>query len=231
MTAPLDGPAPGAPTPPPAPGAPAPQPAPNPSPTPPGPDPGAPVDIASLPANVQKLIGDLRKENGSHRQGRTAAEETATHAQAQRDAVLKALGINPDGSDVDDPEARAAELAGRAEQAEARIWTLGVKGHVYDLASTVGANAKLVYNSNEFRDTLDDLVDEDPDTPEFRAALEQKMREFITANPEYAGTATATPGAPGAPRPDPSQGGRGQPGQMFSGSLTDAIKTYYSQQR
>lgn len=170
----------------------------------PGPDPKAPVDVTALPANVQKLIADLRKENGSHRQGRTAAEQAAAEAQQQRDKVLQALGLNADGTEVDDPAARAAELADRAERAEAYAWTVGVKSLVYDLASTAGASAKLVYNSNEFRDALDDLIDVSPDAPEFRAAVEQKMREFVAANPEYA--ATTGPTQPAKPRPDASQG-------------------------
>lgn len=228
MTQPLDGPAPGAPTPPPpAPGAPAPQPTP-PS-AQPGLDPNEPVDIINLPANVQKLITELRKENGAHRQGRTAAEQAATAAQQQRDAILRAAGLNPDGTEADDPEARMTEFATRAEQAEARLWTLGVKSHVYDLAAAAGANAKLVYNSNEFRDLLDDLVDDDPDTPEFRTALDGKLREFVAANPEYAATpAGHAPAGSPAPRPDPSQGPRGTAPQRFTGNLTEAVRDHYA---
>lgn len=171
-----------------------------------GQDPNAPVDVNNLPPNVRKLIADLRKENGSHRQSRTAAEQAAQAAQEQRDAVLKALGINADGSEADDPQARAAELAERVERAEARAWTIGVKSDVYDLAAKAGANARLVYNSQEFRDELDDLVDQEPGTSEFRAAIEQKMRDFVAANPEYAAASSASAAAPAAPKPDKSQG-------------------------
>jgi hypothetical protein len=180
---------------------------PQPEPTPTGQDPTVPVDVNALPPNVRKLIADLRRENGSHRQGRTAAEQAAAEAQQQRDAVLKALGINADGSEVEDPQARVTELAERAERAEAYAWTIGVKSNVYDLAASTGANPKLVFNSNEFRDTLDDLVAADPGSPEFRSALEQKMRDFVAANPEYASAAPSTTAAPPpGPRPDRSQG-------------------------
>lgn len=175
-------------------------------PTPPGLDPSEPVDMTVLPANVRKLIADLRKETGGHRQKATAAEQAATAAQQQRDAVLAALGVKSDGSEVDDPEARAVELAQRVERAEAYAWTVGVKSDVYDLAAATGANPKLIYACNDFRDTLDDLTDDEPGTPEFRTAIEQKMREFVAANPEYAATTSTPSVAPPTPRPDRSQG-------------------------
>lgn len=187
--------------------APEPEPTIDPEPAPTGQDPAVPVDVNALPPNVRKLIADLRRENGSHRQGRTAAEQAAVAATEQRDAVLKALGINPDGTEVDDPQARAAELTQRAEAAEAYAWTVDVKSQVYDLAASTGCNPKLVYSSQDFRDTLDDLVDADPGTPEFKTELKRRMQDFVAENPEYAAASpAATVPPPAGPRPDRSQG-------------------------
>lgn len=146
------------------------------------------------------------------------AQKAAAAAKEEARQVLLAefaekLGL----AEPTDPEAAAAQLTQRAEAAEARIWTLGVKDAVYSQSADAGANAKLVYNSNEFRDMLDDLVDEDADTPEFRAAVLGKMRQFIAANPEY-----ATPGSTG-PRPDPSQGARGA-GPSLDSRIAEAQK-------
>lgn len=150
-----------------------------------------------------------KTENSQHKAGRTTAEQQATEAQERLNAVLRAAGLNPDGTELpDDPAQLAAQFAERAQAAEARIWTLGVRDAVFTQAGEVGANAKLVYNSNEFRDLLDDLVDDDPDTPAFRTAVAQKMRDFVADNPEYAHK-PAEPPKPQAPKPDPSQGPRG----------------------
>jgi hypothetical protein len=173
---------------------------------------------------VQKLITDLRKENGTHRTGRTAAEAAATQAQQQRDSVLKALGLNPDGSATTDPEAAAAQLAERAEAAEARAWTLGVKTAVYDLAGNLGANAKLVYASNDFRDTLDDLVDDDPETKEFKDALKTKIKDFVEANPEYKASAGQGPARIGVEHTG------GNPGRQRAQGLGAAVQAAYRQQ-
>lgn len=182
----------------------------------PPPDP-APAGGRPADDKLPQFTGDFDPERAaralaSAREGektaKAQAQEALTKAQtteSQLAAVLKALGKTPDGSDVPpDPEAAVAELTDRATRAEAYAWTLGVKSNVYDLAEAAGANAKLVYNSSEFRDLLDDLVDDDPGTSEFRTALEQKMRDFVAANPEYA----VTPGGRSGPRPDPGQGGR-----------------------
>jgi hypothetical protein len=150
-------------------------------------------------------------ESKEHKTGRTTAEQQAAEAKDRLKAILKAAGLNPDGTELpEDPEQLAARLAERAEAAEARVWTIGVKSAVYDQASAAGVNAKLVYNSNDFRDLLDDLVEQDPDTPAFRAVILQKMKDFVAANPEYATASAAEPPKPTNPKPDPSQGSRGE---------------------
>lgn len=216
---------------PPTPGAPADAPTPPTPPTPalpptPGPDPTEPVDVAALPANVQNLIKSLRREAGDHRTGKTAAEQQAQQAQERLNAMLKAAGFNPDGTEDIDPEKATAQLAERLEMAQNALWTYGVKSAMEGLGPATGANVPLVYDSQSFRDTLDDLLDGDPSTPEFRTVLEAKMREFVAANPAYAAQSGGTPTGT-APRPDPSQGTRGG-AAPYDGNLTKAIAQHYA---
>jgi uncharacterized membrane protein len=167
-------------------------PAPTPTPTPtPGPDPSTPVDVDSLPANVQKMIRDLRTENGHRR-------TTAQQAEQRLAAVLKAAGLNPDGTKVEDPAAAAAQLAERAEQAESAAWRNAIELQVVRLAGPLGADPDRLLDSMAFIDSLDDLAEDDKlvlGSPEFRAAVEAKVREAVTKNPARykAGNAAPTP--------------------------------------
>lgn len=195
MTTPDGGAAPGAqPTAPaptaaaPAPGAPAAPPA-TPAPQP-GQDPNAPVDVASLPPNVQQMIKNLNKEAGGHRQ-------TATAAKQQLDAVLKALGVNADGTPAADPETVAAEFKARAEAAEGQAWAAGVRLEIHRLAPKLGGDPDALLDSQSFQDMLDDLVDVDPNSAVFRTALEAKIREAVEAKPSLR-AATSVPARLGA---------------------------------
>lgn len=176
---------------PPTPGAPAPAPTGTPTPQP-GQDPNAPVDVASLPVNVQNLIASVRSEAASHRQGKTAAEQAAAEAKSQRDAVLKALGINADGTRAQDPAAAAAELTQRATDAENAAWGASVRLEVFQRAGKLGADANALLDSMTFVDSLDELTDA-PGTPAFGTALEAKIAEAIGRNANL----RATPAAPG----------------------------------
>lgn len=215
----------------PAPGAPAPTPptpptppAPTPPPTPtPGQDPNTPVDVDSLPANVQKMIRDLRTENGSHRTGKAQAEQRLA-------AVLKAAGLNPDGSKApDDPATAAAQLTERAEQAEAIAWRSGVELEVHRVAGKAGADPDRLLDSNAFIDSLDDIAEDEkliPGTPEFRKAVEAKVKDAVTKNPARYRAGPVAPGRSGADLP----GGPGTPPRQRPTSLTAAVRGAYSQQ-
>lgn len=152
---------------------------------PPGLDPNAPVDVTSLPANVQQLIKNLRDEAARSRpnQQTAAAQAKAQEAETQLAKVMAALGRKPDGSPLDDPAAAAAALSERAEVAEATAWRNGVRLAIYQAAGPLGANADGLLDSLAFVDTLDDLVDADPTSAEFRTALEAKIRTALEANP------------------------------------------------
>lgn len=221
-------PAPGVPTPPPAPPPPAP-PTPNPAPpaNPSGTGPAAPAeDLASLPDWAQKAIRDARADAGKARTTakQTAADEARTQLASQ---IAKALGIKT-GDEPPDP----AQLTEQVEQAQAAAWRSGVELNVYRIAGSLGANAEALLDSLTFIESLDDLTEVDPRSAEFKTQLEAKVQAALERNPSYKanGQAPGTPNGTAAPRPDPSQGGRGQQPQpqKFTGSLTDAIRSHYA---
>ena len=161
-----------------APGAPA-----NTAPPAAGLDPNAPIDFASLPANVQKYFEDLRRENGSHRQGKTAAERELAAAKQRNDAVLNALGLNADGSAAVDPQQAISALSQRANAAEDAAWGAQVRLNIYQRAGALGANAEALLDSVSFQDSLDEIADADPSTATFRAAMDAKITAALAANP------------------------------------------------
>lgn len=179
-----------------------------------GQDPDAPVDVTALPPNVQKLIQELRTESGKHRTEKSAAQQ-------QLADVMKALGRNPDGTELADPAASAAEAVARAEQAEARAWTAAVQLHVHNLAQALGANPDGLLNSESFIDSLDDLVDADMSAPQFRTALEAAMKAELERHP-YLKAAAAAPGRVGAE----INGGAGSGGARPT-SLSAAVGNAY----
>lgn len=186
-----------------------PEPQPDVSPEPPtsaGPDSAEPVDVGNLPPNVRKLIADLRRENGAHRQGRTAAEQAATAAQGQRDAILRAAGFNPDGTEIDDPEAAVSQLTEQIGEFHDHLWRLTVDSAVRTAATRLGANAEMLLDSNGFYATLDAHVNDDPRDPEFARLVETRVEEALVRDPDRYKNLTATPAGPAGPRPDRSQG-------------------------
>lgn len=175
----------------PAPGVPAPAPQPTGQ---PGPDPNAPVDVNTLPANVQKLIADLRNEAAGHRQGKATEAQRATDATTRLEAVLKAAGFNPDGSAVQpSPEQLVAQMRQQAEAAEEyaraqedKAWSASLKFQLHRTAGQLGADPDALLDSGSFIDSLDDIADDDPDSEAFRTALAVKVREALKANPRLA---------------------------------------------
>lgn len=184
----------------PAPGAPEPTAQQTATTTKPGPDPADPVDVDSLPANVKNLISQLRKDAAKNRTDPKAAAEQARQELAQQ--IGKALGLTT-GDEPPDPAALTAQI----EEAQAVAWRNGTELTVHRIAAKLGADPEALLDSNAFIDDLDDLVDVDPRSAEFRQALELKVKAAVEANPKKYALA---PVAPAGPRPDPSQGRGGQ---------------------
>lgn len=182
----------------------------DPAPVDPATDPKPPFDGDFNADRAAKLIENLRTDLAAMKakQG-TAAEDARKEIAAQ---VAKALGQG--GDDPADP----AELVAQIEQAQADAWRSGVELSVHRVAGQLGANADALLDSMAFVDTLDDLVDLDPRSKEFREALNAKVTEALTRNPSY------KTGGPSTPRPDPGQGGRPATVTDFKTADTAAFK-------
>jgi hypothetical protein len=189
-----------------------------PTPPAPGQDPTTPVDVESLPPNVRKLITDLRNENGTRRTAATTAAQEKKAAEDRLAAVLKAAGLNPDGTPATDPEKAAADLAQRAQAAEDAAWTSTVQLGIHQMAGRLGGDADRLLDSRRFVDSLDDLPEDDPTSDKFKTALEAKVKDWLTAHPEFK-AAPAGPPRSGGPLP----GGPGTPPER-STSLGAAIR-------
>lgn len=227
MTAPIE-PTPGAPADPARPQPPAPQPAPAP---PPWERDGQQFD----PEKAWNLIQSLRGENEKFKTGRTAADEARTAAEAaaaqakeRSDAILRAAGFNPDGSELgDDPEELAQQYLTQAQEAQEAAWGAGANLALYEVAGPLGANVAALKDSVAFMDSLDELMELHPGSPEFTQAMTAKVQAAMDASPDRFRTAApAAASTPAAPRPDPSQGARGTPPSGRPTSLFDAINRH-----
>lgn len=128
---------------------------------------------------------------------RTTSKNNARLEIAQQ--ISKALGLPGD----EPPD--ATELAARVEQAQASAWRNGVELQVHRMATRLGGNPDALLDSLSFLDSLDEMTEDDPRSPEFATALEAKVTEALARNPGYKAAGTT----PVTPRPDPSQGARG----------------------
>lgn len=202
-------PAPGAPVPPVP--APAPQPAPAPAPPPPAPAPAPSATpkiedlLTGLSDADRKIVLDAIKrgndEAARYRTERTTAQQQAQAAQQQRDAVLKALGLNADGTENVDP-------VQAAEEARNEAWVAQVQLEVFKAAGRSGADPSKLLDSVSFIDSLDQHVTVQPGDPQFAAQLDAAIKAAVDANPSYkAGPAVPVPPASGAPLP-PAPGER-----------------------
>lgn len=165
----------------------------------PGAQPTKPVktDLSTLPADVQKLIEDTRAEAAKHRtEGQTAKQ--AVDAEKQRvAAVLKALGLNADGTDA--PKDPAA-LAAAVEEAQNDAWATAVENQVLRIKD-VDSDALL--DSRGFIDSLDGFVDDDPRSAEFKTKLAAHVKAYVDKNPKF----KATPAGPARSGGDHPGGG------------------------
>ena len=157
------------------------------------PGPNDPVDISSLPANVQKLITGLRTENAS---SRTKAKTTA--AEEARTAVLKQIG---EALGITDGTPDPAKLTEQLTRSQEDAVTAQIELQVLRTASRLGANADRLLDSLSFRDKVDAL---DP-AGDFGQQLQDLITAEVASNPVFST-------APRNPAPDPSQGRGGNAG-------------------
>lgn len=143
------------------------------------PKPGDPIaaegEVDKLPQWAQRVIGDLRKENGKTRT--TAREKAAEEARASlAQDIGKALGIVADDEPAD-PAKLTEQLT--ASQAEAR--RTAVELAAYKAAHAEGARADRLLNSRQFADKLAAL---DPGADDFADQLKQAITAEVDTDPE-----------------------------------------------
>jgi hypothetical protein len=177
-------------------------------------------DVSSLPPWAQKLITDTRSEAAKHRTEKQTAAQQAQAAQAQRDAILKAAGLKPDGTEADpDP----AALAEQIQEARAVAWTNAVELSVVRSALAVGADSEKLIDSRAFIDSLDAFVDLDPNSAEFKTKLADHVKAYVDKHPTFKAAAPG-PARSGGDHP----GGAGQPpAERGKGGIAGAINRHY----
>ncbi|WP_051393059.1 hypothetical protein [Glycomyces arizonensis] len=154
--------------------------------TDPGQAPDGPQDVSSLPQWAQDLITKGRTKEADYRTKYQTAQKDAQAAASQRDAVLKAYGLNADGSEAVDPD----KLSAQVDQMRAREWETVVENKLLRAAPRLGVDADGLLDSVAFLDSLAEL-DTDHVGADFGQKLEAHVTEFVTANPKF----KAQPGA------------------------------------
>jgi len=183
----------------------------------PGQAPGTdPQDVASLPQWAQDVIKNTRTEAANYRTQHQTVQQQAQEAQKQRDAVLAAMGLKPDGTEAVDPDKLGAQLA----DVQSRAWETAVENKVLRMAGRLGLDADGLLDSLAFLDSLQAL-DAEPEAADFAQKLEAHVTAFVTANPKF----KATPAPQGAPRGGGDfGGGPNLPPASLDAQIADAEK-------
>lgn len=171
--------------------------------------------VESLHPDVQKMIRDLRQENGQRRTALTAAE------QQQREVVrafAKAAGIPlPDDQQAPDPAQLTQQLTA-AQQAQRQT---AVELAVYRTAAKHTADPDALLDSRSFLKAVENL---DPTADDFAAQVDAAIKTAVDTNPKL--KAGRAPGASGADH----TGGSGEAPRQFRTptSLHDAVAQSYA---
>lgn len=139
---------------------------------------------------------------------REAEKKAKADAKADRDrlaAVLKAAGLTPDGKA--DPEQQVRELTERASAAEKKAAALAEREAVRDAASTHGANAGELLDSQKFLDQLKEL---DPTASDYSDKVAGLVKKAVKDNPGKYGTAKPPATRSGAGDHTGGSGGSGE---------------------
>jgi hypothetical protein len=166
---------------------------PQPAPTPVEPaKPAATEDITSLPEWAQKQIRDARAEAAK---SRTTAKQTAADEARQETlaTIAKALGIR---------RGRQAGRSGGADQARSsrRRPRRGAPPWSFRYTGTRPQHADALLDSLKFIDSLDELVEMDPRSPDFATALEAKVQEAVASKANGQAPVATAPRGPTLPR-------------------------------
>jgi len=152
------------------------------------------TDLSTLPDDVQKVIADARAEAAKHRTEGQTAKQTADAEKQRVAAVLKALGINADGTDA---PADPAALAAAVEQAQSAAWSTAVENQVLRMKDV---DADRLLDSRAFVDSLDPFADDDPRSADFKTKLAAHVKEYVGKHTQFK-AAPAGPGRSGGDMP------------------------------
>jgi hypothetical protein len=147
-----------------------------------------PQDVTSLPQWAQDVISKARASDAEYRTKYQAAQKDAQALTAQRDKMLAAIGLKPDGTaEPPTPE----ELTAQIEEHQLNAWEQTVENTVLRMAAAKPAegqpaiDADLLLDSNAFFTSLSNLDDTSRD------ALQQHIAAFVAENPKFQKQATA----------------------------------------
>ncbi len=143
--------------------------------------------IEDLPPGAQKLIGDLRKENGTRRTEaaeakklREAAEKKASEGDERFAGAVKAfttaLGLTPE---PDEPEKTPEEQLGEVTQQYRHV---RIELAVYRAAADHEANPDALLDSRSF---MSKALALDPGSDEFDQAIADAIGEAVDNNPHW----------------------------------------------
>lgn len=169
--------------------------------------------VESLPEPVQKMIRDLRTENGQRRTALTAAE------QRQQDVVkafAKAAGIELPG---DDEQPDPAKLTDQLTKTQQQARQAAVELAVFRTASKHQGDPDALLDSRTFLAKVTDL---DPTAEDFAAKVDTAIKDAVTSNPKL-----KTGQAPGASSADHGAGGSGEQQKRTPKTLEQAVGSHY----
>jgi hypothetical protein len=171
---------------------------------------GLPTD----PAELQRMIVDLRRENASART--TAKANAADEARAAlAQDIGKALGLVQNDNKPPTPTQLTEALAGR----DAELTQTRLEFAAYRAAGKVGADVDALLDSRAFATALGDL---DPAADDFPTKLDALVKTSLDNNPRLRARVAA--GASGVDH----TGGTGEPARPEPTSIGDAVRNMYA---
>lgn len=139
----------------------------------------------STGGNAPKITGEFDQEKATRLAENLRADvkkekDKRTATETQLAAVLKALGLTPDGKT--DPEKLTADL--QAEQARARQATVDLAVYKAATKPEIAGNPTAILDSRSFSETVSKL---DPASSTFEADVEKAVAALVKASPNVYG--------------------------------------------
>lgn len=186
-------------------------------------------NIDDLPPGAQKLIADLRKENGTRRTEATEAKKAREAAEAKvsaaderfataTEALMRALGLTPEPEEQRSPEEQLAEVTTQYRQSRIEL-------AVYRAAGAHDGDPDALLDSRAF---LTKAFALDPGDSGFDQAIAAAIGEAVAANPKLRARSTA-PAVVAAPSGGDFGGGPAERNDRADWSVDDFRRARHSQ--